>query len=735
MIKAHTVEPDKHAPYDVLKAEVHRKAMDEIAREMGITLVRTSGSPVVTEAKDLSCAVLDEKVEQIGFASYVGTHISTSFLGVEAVLRNYTPEDLAEGDAFVVNDPHTSGALHEGDVGVIMPYFHDGELVGWGYVNEHTLDIGGSGVSGFAASARDCFSEGLRFPGIRFMQEGKFSREWQLFIGNNVRAPAAVLNDMRSMVAAVNTGQRRLSALINRMGLKQHREFCEVNKGLTERLVRQRIAALPDGRYTSKDWIEFDGLGEAMLLEVVCEMDVIGDELKLTFSGESQITGPVNGTLPAVLGQTMNSLQCVLFWDVPVNHGLWQPITIDVGPPGTVVNSIPPAPVSFAHVGAGMRIDKLVRDVLSQAITLSSDPAIRARACSQPCEGIFITTLSGLDKRTGNAVVIFPVSPTVGLGGPAQTLCDGQDTYSNTCNLGIGMAPVEVDESTTPVLILWRQIQASSGGAGIFRGGNGMTTAFQISGTKQMSGTVSNNGAEVPPRGCGGGWSGSATHYQIFSQTNIADLHAAGKLPEPETLSGTAQDLPANTTVTVKEGDVFFVTNGGGGGLGDPLLRNPESVARDVTDGYVHQPLAHDVYGVVLSEAGEIDRSATEARRREIRRERLGKTPSRSLPGDAKFEAGVGIRIEKEAWVCGYCEAELGALGDNYRSSCIERKRIASTALAELGMYARARDFKQLEISDYFCPECASCIRSDVALENEGVVRAPTVDGGVSEVH
>ncbi|MCZ6676501.1 MAG: hydantoinase B/oxoprolinase family protein [Candidatus Poribacteria bacterium] len=735
MTKTHSVKPDKQATYDVLKAEVHRKAMDEIAREMGITLVRTSGSPVVTEAKDLSCAVLDEKVEQIGFATYVGTHISTSFLGVEAVLRNYNLEDLAEGDAFVVNDPHTSGALHEGDVGVIMPYFYDAELVGWGYVNEHSLDIGGSGVSGFAASARDCFSEGLRFPGIRFMQKGKFNREWELFISNNVRAPSAVLNDMRSMVAAVNTGQRRLSALINRMGLKQHREFCEVNKGLSERLVRQRIAALPDGRYTSKDWIEFDGLGEAMLLELVCVMEVAGNELKLSFSGETQITGPVNGTLPVVLGQTMNTLQCVLLWDVPVNHGLWQPITIDVGPPGTVVNSTPPAPVSFAHVGAGMRIDKLVRDVLTQAISLSSDPAIRERACSQPCEGIFITTLSGVDNRTGHPVVIFPVSPTVGLGGPAQTLGDGQDTYSNTCNLGIGMAPVEVDESTTPVLILWRQIQASSGGAGISRGGNGMTTAFQITGIREMSGTVSNNGAEVPPRGAGGGWSGSTTQYQIRSQTKLAELVANGKLPQPDTLGGTVKDLPANTTVTVKEGDVFFVTNGGGGGLGDPLLRDATSVARDVVDGYVHQAVAQDVYGVVLSEAGEADHAATETRRSEIRQQRLGRAPSRPIHTQGNIEAGVGVRIHKDTWLCGYCEHELGSVSDNYRSSCLERKGIASETLSALGMYARARDLKRLVISDYFCPECGSCVRSDVSLENEIIVSAPEVSGVISEVH
>ena len=470
--------PGERADYDVLKAEVHRKAMEEIAMEMGITLVRTSGSPVVTEAKDLSCSVLDDKVEQIGFSSYVGLHISTSFLGIRALLENYDLDDIAPGDAFMVNDPHTSGALHEGDVGVIMPYYYDGELVAWGYVNEHTIDVGGSGVSGFAASARDCFSEGLRFPALRFMREGAISPEWRMFIGNNVRAPSAVLNDLRSMVAAVNTGDRRLRALIDRMGLEQHREFCEINKGLSERIVRQRIAALPDGRYQSTDWVEYDGLGEPLLLEVSCTMDVAGDELKLSFRGESQIAGPINGAPPAVLGQSMNTLQCVLLHDVPANAGLWRPIDFDLGPTGTVVNSVPPAPVCFAHVGTGMRIDKLVRDVLAQAASLSPDESVRSRVSSQPCEGIFLTTLAGVDRRSGQPTVVFPVAPTVGLGGPAQTTGDGQDTYSNTCNLGIGMAAVEIDESSSPVLIHWRRIQPSSGGAGMTRGGNGMTTAL-----------------------------------------------------------------------------------------------------------------------------------------------------------------------------------------------------------------------------------------------------------------
>ncbi len=716
----------QRAGYDVLKAEVHRKAMEEISMEMGITLIRTSGSPVVTEAKDLSCSVLDEKVEQIAFSTYVGLHISTSFLGIRALLESYDVDDLAPGDAFIVNDPHSSGALQEGDVGVIMPYFYEGDLVGWGYVNEHILDVGGSGVSGFAATARDCYSEGLRFPALRFMRQGEISREWRLFIINNVRAPSAVLNDLRSMVAGLNTGDRRLTALIDRIGLDEHREFCEINKGLSERLVRERVASLPDGRYEAKDWVEYDGLGEPLLLEVVCTMDVSADELKFSFRGDPQIAGPINGALPAMLGQIMNTLQCVLLYDVPANAGLWRPIEFDLGPTGTIVNSVPPAPVSFAHCGTGMRIDKIVRDVLAQAMALSPDALVRGRVSSQPSEGLFLTTLTGLDSRSGQQTVIFPISPTVGMGGPAQTTGDGQDTYSNTCNLGIGMAAVEVDESTAPLLVLWRKIQPT-GGAGMLRGGNGISTAFQISGSPQMRGTVSNNTADVPPRGAGGGLPGSPTDYKILSRTEFDRLIGEGRLPEPDTLGGTPQDIPAYATVTVEEGDVFFLRNGGGGGLGDPLLREPVSVARDVADGYVLEHVARSVYGVVLGADGSADESATEAARVQIRRERIGGSPSRPLLRIDQIEAGIGVRTDGTNWTCCYCSAEFGPVGENFRSTCVERTRPAPEALGEIGMHARPNPIDGVVVSDYYCRECGSCVRTDVGLESSGMAAAPVL--------
>lgn len=712
-------------PQEVLRAEVHRKAMDAIALEMGITLVQTSGSPVVTEAKDLSCSVLDEAGEQIGYASFVGLHVSTSFLGVAAVLDAYDPPEIAAGDAFIVNDPHTSGALHEGDVGLVMPYFHDGALVGWGYVNEHMLDVGGSGVSGFAPEARDCYSEGLRFPALRVMRGGVLDPDWLRFFANNVRASAAVLNDLRSMVAALNTGRRRLTAALTEFGLDTHRRYCAVNKRLSEEMVRGRIAQLPDGRYRSLDWVEYDGDGEDRLHELGCELTVEGGELTLRFWGVAQIAAPINGARPAILGQAMCTLQTTFLPDVPTNAGLWRPVHFDLGPAGSIVNSVPPAAVCFAHVGVGMRIDKLVRDVLGQAMCLSDSRRIRARVAGQPCAGVVLVTLAGVERATGRTTVLFPVSSTVPLGGPAQTTGDGLDTYSNTCNIGKGLAAVEMDEATTPVTVLWRRIQPDSGGAGITRGGHGMTSAFELRDCERMTGTVSNNCSAVPPRGAGGGMPGACTGYRLLQDTNLRDIRSGGHLPMPDTAGGHQRELPQHAHLTVREADVFVITNGGGGGLGDPLLRDPGLVAADVAAGLVSESVAHSIYGVVLGGGGRPEPGSTTARRDEIRRQRLGTDPTRPVRL-AEVEIGIGVRARAKRWACGYCDGDLGALDDNYRSACVSRTRPAVSVLGELGMYVREpRDSARVVLADHFCPACGSAVRTDVTLAGAPPAPAP----------
>ena len=56
----------------------------------------------------------------------------------------------------------------------------------------------------------------------------------------------------------------------------------------------------------------------------------------------------------------------------------------------------------------------------------------------------------------------------------------------------------------------------------------------------------------------------------------------------------------------------------GGGGYGDPLLREPAKVAHDVAEFLVSETSARGIYGVVLSGV-EVNETATAARRAEIR--------------------------------------------------------------------------------------------------------------------
>jgi N-methylhydantoinase B len=712
--------------YDVIGVEVHRKAMEQVAREMGITLVRTSGSPVVTDAKDLSCTILDENHEQIGFSGYVSFHVATSVLAVEAILRNYELEDIRPGDAFIANDPHNSGAIHQGDVGIVMPYFIADELVGWGYVNEHLLDVGGSSVSGFAPEAKDVFSEALRFPGVRIVRDHQLSSDWELFIAGNVRAPVPVINDIRSMIAALHTGEDRYLKALEEYGLDRHREYCAINKQLSEQMIRNRIELLPDGVYRATEWVEYDGQGIDELHEFTLELTIAGDEIKFAYRGVPQVPAYINGAVPAMLGQTMTTIQMMFLYDVPVNAGLWPAFEFDLGPQGTIVNSVPPAPVSQSHIETGMRVNRIVANLLSQAMALSPSPEVRARVCGEPNNGTCCFVAAGTERGSGRPTVIFPVSPAGPLGGPAQTVVDGLDTYSTQCSPGFNMPSVETDESTGPIRVLWRRILPSSGGAGESRGGNGGTCALAIRGSERMAGAAFNSVAEIPPGGSGGGAPGAATGWHLVLGAALEEHDAAGEVVTEQNLGGAFKRMPAKTgSLVIEENDVFVVRAGGGGGLGDPLLRTAARVAKDVRDGYVSEAVAQGVYGVALTAALEVDEEATAARRAEIRRQRIGAEPARRLLPPERLELGVSIGVRNGNWICARCTETLGPLAANYRDACVSRSEPVTEVFGRRGMQVRGRDENAVVLWEHFCPSCASSVRVDVALDGGPLPPAP----------
>lgn len=717
--------------YDIVAAEIHRKALENLTAEMAATMMRTSGSEVVTEAKDCSTCLLDAKPELLSFAAYVLLHMGSSVVGTE-IVSNIAGDDMRPGDGWIVNDPH-SGAQHQGDVGIVMPLFYGDEHLGWGFANMHVLDVGGVGISGYAPGAHDVYQEGLRFPPVRIIRDGRIDSEWERFIGANVRVSGRVLNDLGSMIAANNTAARKLNQIIDEFGLDRYKEFCEINKDLTERLLRERIERIPDGTYEVLDWNEFDGHdGPDLLLDLRLRLEVRGSDLYFQFSGAPQIDAFVNSAKGAMWGQTATALLVMLaYGDLPVNGGFWRPIHIDLGEPGTIVNSVPPAPCSNAHSEVGMRACKMVKNVVSQALALSEDPVLRGRIAGQTQDGFPMISLFG-ENQHGGTSVIFYMDTVSGQGGGAQTVADGQDSYGCTCSCGGGMPHVEGHEQADPVLFHWRRLVPNSGGPGQFRGGQGLEQAFSLRYVPSMGGPSLNACAQIPPQGFGGGYPAAAGTFYPLRDSEVDHLIAAGELPLAHNIGGSKENVRSKVThMTLSRGDVAVARCGGGGGIGDPLLRPADIVAGDIRDGYVTGYHAEHAYGVITTEDGQVDVTATAACREKIRRDRIGGSPTKELGPPTAPGVAVVIRTDGAAgtlhWECGSCETRLAPRDRSWREEgAIQRESPISARYAELGMYVRERHVEPaVLLREYFCPGCAAALSVEVTTEGSPPLPVP----------
>ena len=610
-------------PYDAIAVEIHRRALENIVREMGLTLSRTSGSPIVTYSHDFSTCLLDGAAEQLALIAYVLVHSATSWIGTRTLVEDLRKagEVPAPGDGWIVNDPYHGGAVHQGDIAIIVPTFYEGSHLGWSFANVHVMDVGGVGVSGFAPAARSVYEEGLRFPMVKAIREGRLDSEWERYIACNVRVPDLVINDLRSMIAANHVAQIKLIELINRFGLERHHQYSEINKDLTENLLRSRIERIPDGVYESHDWTEYDGQGPDLLLDVSCTLEVAGSELRFRFAGAPQIDAYVNSCDGAIYGRLMTSILTTLgYGDLPFNAGMWRPIKIDQGPPGTIVNAVPPVPVSATHSQTGSRVSKLVKHVLSQALSLSDDPVLRGRLGGQPHDGAPSAGLFGKNQHGGRRSSGTWIQSQVKEEEVRQSQTAKTATAARTLQ-GWGWL---ISRFTK------RWIRSSSYGGGCCRiaedpgssaADRGMDQAYAVLYTDRLAGFAHTPCAEAPPIGFGGGYPASASDFVPTYSSNVQTMMSGGTQPlDDRGLQGNVVRTRNNEGyLAFTRGDILRFYSGGGGGVGDPLFRDPKAVAKDVRDGYVTREHAETAYGVVIDDRGEIDIESTLQQRESIR--------------------------------------------------------------------------------------------------------------------
>lgn len=556
---------------DPILVAVIGSALDGITKEIGQTMLRTSRSPIFVEARDFATSIFGADCQLLAQTHYIPV-IGGATPYAQRAISEFFGEDINEGDVFIHNDPFNGGS-HLPDITITRPVFWDEKLVFWAMTKGHNADVGGGGVVGFNPSARDVLEEGIRIPPARVIEKGKLRKDvWELIV-NNVRMRSLVESVLNCQIGATAIGERRLHSLLEKYGPQTIEEATGELMQASARQVRAEITQIPDGEYKAESFVDNDGIEKHRPYKIGLTLKVEGDKITFDFSdSDLQAQGFINSPIANTVASAHLALFGSIDPDIRYNSGAIAPIEI-IAPQGSIVNPTDPAPVAACTVPTCEAIAGAVWVALSKAIP-SRAHAGWARWCTP--------ATMGMNPRTGRP---FGDLHFLGKGGSGATEgFDGWDHLSPSNTLGGLRTPdPELHELDTPYLLEELEYLPDSAGGGQWRGGLGVRYRWKVLADNIACATYGSGFLpETAPVGLLGGQPG------IVQRLSLAHGDA-----EPI-------NVETNSFYTLNKGDVFEVIASGGGGFGDPYLRNTELVVRDVREGVVSLAAARMVYGVVL---------------------------------------------------------------------------------------------------------------------------------------
>ncbi len=511
-----------------LELEIFRNLFVSIAEEMGVVLRRTSYSPNIKERRDYSCAVYDAAGETIAMGDHMPVHLGAMPASVKEALAAHR---LERGDVVVLNDPFRGGT-HLPDITTVAGVFVDDEAEPSFYAatRAHHADVGGM-TPGSMPLATEVFQEGLRIPPVKLVRAGEFDEDLLSLLLANVRTPEERRGDLEAQLAAHRVGERRLLEATAKYGRAKVVERIVALQDYAERLMRARLAQAPDGVWEFEDFLDDDGFGDSEI-RIACKLTIRGDEAEVDYSGsDPQVRGGVNANRAVTVSATMYCFRCLIREAVPYNAGLMRPIRV-VTKPGTVVDARMPAAVAAGNVETSQRITDAMLGALAQALP-DDVPAASSGTMNN-------LTLGG----TGSDGEPFAYYETIAGGMGARPTADGPSAVHSHMTNSLN-TPVEALERAYPFRVRRYSIRRGSGGAGRFRGGDGIVREYELSTDADV--TLLSERRKRGPYGLAGGESGQ---------------------PGRNMLNG--EPIPAKGTRRVAAGDRLTVETPGGGGFGAP---------------------------------------------------------------------------------------------------------------------------------------------------------------------
>ena len=447
---------------DGIELEILWSNLVSAASEQARALQRIAFSPVVREAGDLACALLDRKGRMIAQA-VTGTpgHINTLAAAGAHFVEKFPIDSLVEGDILITNDPWLS-AGHFFDISIVTPVFRKGKVIAFFGSTIHHTDIGGYGVG---AGARDVHEEGLWIPRAKLYEAGVPNELLFDIIRHNVRTKDEVMGDIAAQVSSGRVGADRLQLLCDRHGLDDIDDLSEEIIARSEAATRDSIRKLKGGTYHGESRFDIPG-GAEILLKCALTIDSDAGSVHIDFDGSS---GPSPHGVNVVLNYTHAyatfALRSTLDPDLPNNFGSLKPITVSA-PDGCIVNAKYPSPVAARHV-VGMYVPMPILKALYQVAP--------EQVLAEGAGAVWTFQVQGKDDR-GEPFTSAMFNYSGGMG--ARRTKDG---LGATCYpTGVAAVPVEVLEAAMPIQFTRKELIDGSGGTGAARGGDGQIIAFHL---------------------------------------------------------------------------------------------------------------------------------------------------------------------------------------------------------------------------------------------------------------
>ncbi len=521
---------------EAVQLELFTHRFAAIARQMGERLQRTAVSTNVKERLDFSCGLLDAAGELVVNAPHIPVHLGALGLCVRRLRETIAMEP---GDVIVTNHPAFGGS-HLPDVTVVTPVFGDlgvkmDVLLGYVASRAHHAEIGGIRPGSMPPGARRLSEEGVVIPPTHLVRRGEprweEARRLLLEAPFPTRAVEENLADLRAAVAANHRGAEALAALAAEHGPETVHHYMAALKARAEERLRIALARLPANDYEALERLDD---GAALAVRITIGGPGADPIVTVDFTGTAGVhPGNLNAPPAVVRSAVLYVLRLLIAEPLPLNEGILRAVAIHI-PPGMLNPPFPDDPaLAPAVVGGNVETSQRVVDTLIKALGLL--------ACGQ---GTMNNLLFGNDRF-----------------GFYETVCGGSGAgpgFNGTSGVHIHMTNTritdpEVLEHRYPVRLERFALRAGSGGAGRWRGGDGVVRELTF--LEPMALSLLTQHRVEAPYGKEGGSPGQRGRQRL--------VRATGEVEELASLDGRE----------VGPGDRLILETPGGGGWGRPHRR------------------------------------------------------------------------------------------------------------------------------------------------------------------